>query len=401
MIKLVVFSTLYPNSEQPRHGIFVEQRLRHLLSTGLVDVRVVAPIPWFFSKNDRFGRYARLARVARREFRYGISIEHPRYVVIPKVGMTLSPYTLARSAYSTLGRLKAEGFDFDLIDSHYIYPDGVAAAALGRYFKRPVVMTARGTDINIIAGMSIPQRQIRGAMARSDAVITVSGALAEEVTRLELRPKRLLTLRNGVNLDYFSPADRSSIREEMNISGACWLCVGHLIELKGVHIVIQALARVSDVHLIVVGDGPEVDALTRLASELGLSRRVSFVGAKAHDELVHYYNAADALVLASSREGMPNVMLEALACGTAVIGNPVGGIPEVITCPVAGRLMAARDAASIVEAWRSLSGHELSPNGRAGRRAYAEQFGWQATTEGQLALFKDVLAGGGSQKELS
>jgi len=391
-IRLAVVTSLYPNSQQSRHGIFVEERLRHLLDSGEVEARVIAPVPWFFSTHKRFGRYAQMARVPGREVRYGITIDHPRFLVVPKVGMMLSPHTMARAAAPALARLRKEDFDFDLIDAHYAYPDGVAAAALGRRFDRPVVMTARGSDITLIAAMKGPKRQIRHALDHGEAVITVSRSLASTITELGLNPRRLVSLRNGVDLTRFKPLDRTAIRKELGVERLLWLTVGHLVELKGVHIAIEALARVDNAELMIVGDGPERKALSRLAQELGVADRVRFAGAKSHEELTRYYNAADALIMASSREGMPNVMLEALACGTAVIGNAVGGIPEVVTGPPAGRLMNARDAASIASAWRSLEADELSAEGRAERRAYAQQFSWQATTNGQLALFKDILS---------
>lgn len=390
-IRVAVVTSLYPNSQQPRHGVFVEERLRHLVETGAVEARVIAPVPWFFSTHDRFGRYAQMARVPAREVRYGIVVEHPRYLVVPRIGMMLTPYTMARAAAAALARLRKDGFNFDLIDAHYVYPDGVAAASLGRRFDRPVLMTARGSDITLIAPMKGPQRQIRWALERSEGVITVSRSLATKITELGLAPRRLLTLRNGVDLNRFKPLDRKSIRDELGVEGALWLCVGHLVEIKGVHIAIEALAGVKGVELMVIGDGPEANALSELAADLDVVDRVHFVGPKNHEELARYYNAADALILASRREGMPNVMLEALACGTAVLGNAVDGIPEVVTGPPAGRLLEARDARSVIAAWQSLADKELNDEGRAARRAYAEQFSWQATTDGQIALFDDIL----------
>ncbi|MFC3104856.1 glycosyltransferase [Salinisphaera aquimarina] len=362
------------------------------MESGEVEARVIAPVPWFFSTHKRFGRYAEMARVPAREIRYGITIDHPRFLVIPKVGMMLSPHSMARAATPALVQLREEGFDFDLIDAHYAYPDGVAASALGRRFDRPVVMTARGSDITLIAAMKGPQRQIHRALEHGEAMITVSRSLVSKITSLGLNPSRLVPLRNGVDLTRFKPLDRTAIRKDLGVKSFLWLTVGHLVELKGVHIAVEALASVDNAELMVVGDGPEGGALSRLATEMGVADRVHFVGPKSHEELTRYYNAADALILASSREGMPNVMLEALACGTAVIGNAVDGIPEVIIGRPAGRLMKTRDAASVTAAWRSLGSDELGAEGRAERRAYAEQFSWQATTNGQIALFNDMLS---------
>jgi len=390
-LRIAVLSSLYPNSQQPRHGIFVEERLRHLVATGEVEAQVVAPVPWFFSTHPRFGQYARLAAVPPHGIRSGIRVQHPRYVVVPKIGMTLGPMSMARAAALSLSAMRKQGFDFDLIDAHYVYPDGVAAAALSRRFDRPVVITARGADINTIADMKQPQRQIRRALRVAEGVVTVSASLADKIRHLDMRPKRLETLRNGVDLDRFRPIDRDVVRLRLDVSARVWLCVGHLIERKGMHIAIDALAQVDDVTLLIAGDGPEEAALRRQAQRLGVSARVRFLGPIGHNELASYYNAADALILASRSEGMPNVLLESLACGTAVIANPVDGIPEIMTDLIAGRLISRRDGAAVAQAWRSLADNELDAQGRAARRRFAEQFGWQATTEGQLAMFDDIL----------
>ncbi|MES1925726.1 glycosyltransferase family 4 protein [Salinisphaera sp. T31B1] len=391
-IRLAVFTSLYPNSMFPRHGVFVEERLRQLIASGRVEARVIAPVPWFFSRDARFGHYARQARVPVVEYRHGIRIDHPRYVVVPKVGMTLGPASIARAGVAALETLLADGFDFDLIDAHYVYPDGVAASRLGQRFGRPVVMTARGADLNSIAEMSIPGRQIRAAMRGVEGMITVSRSLADKARLLGLAPRRLQTLRNGVDLSRFTLADRDAGRKRLGLDGPVWLCVGHLIERKGMHVAIDALARVPDAELIIAGDGPEEAALKRQVASLGVAGRTRFVGAVEHDALVEYYNAADALILASRSEGMPNVLLEALACGLAVIANPVDGIPEIMTDRLAGRLTDDRTGEAVVRAWEDLQEQELTPAGRADRRAWAEQFSWQATTDGQLALYDDILS---------
>ena len=157
-MKILTFSTLFPNTEKPGHGIFVETRLRHLVASGQVEARVVAPVPWFPLSHPRFGNYAQFAKVPAAETRSGIAVLHPRYPVIPKVGMNLAPALLAAGARASVARMIDEGYDFDLIDAHYFYPDGVAAAMLGKYFNKPVVITARGSDITQIPAYRLPRR---------------------------------------------------------------------------------------------------------------------------------------------------------------------------------------------------------------------------------------------------
>jgi glycosyltransferase involved in cell wall biosynthesis len=164
--------------------------------------------------------------------------------------------------------------------------------------------------------------------------------------------------------------------------------VGSLIERKGHDLVIRALEHLPKVTLLIAGQGPEKAALARLAAAVGVASRVRFLGSIPHERLREIYSAADALVLASSREGWPNVLLESMACGTPVIASNVWGAPEIIKAPEAGVLLQDRTASAIVSAARALLA-ALPP--REATRAYAQRFSWQETTEGQLDLFSEIL----------
>jgi len=379
-MKILTFSTLFPNSAKPGHGIFVETRLRHLVASGRVESRVVAPVPWFPSSHPRFGAWATWASVPRREQRFGIEVAHPRYPVLPKIGMNVAPALLAASSRAAIGRLLDEGFDFDVIDAHYFYPDGVAAVMLGRYFNKPVTITARGSDITLLPNYRLPRRMIRWAASGADHVITVCNALREEVIALGVAPERVSSLRNGVDLALFRPAERPTIQEPFTL-----LAVGHLVPVKGQERIIGALPLLPDVRLRIAGDGPDRDKLVRLAQELGVSERVTFLGAVRQPELVQHYNRADALVLASSREGWANVLLESMACGTPVVASRVYGTPEVVAAPEAGVLMEELSARGVAEAVKALRANYPD---RAATRSYAERFSWDDTTAGQLAIFE-------------
>jgi glycosyltransferase involved in cell wall biosynthesis len=381
-MKILTFSTLFPNSEKPGHGIFVETRLRHLVASGQVEARVVAPVPWFPSAHPRFGQYARQARVPRQELRHGIAVSHPRYPVLPKIGMNVAPLLLAQSVKPAIARLLDEGFDFDLIDAHYFYPDGVAAALLGRYFNKPLVITARGSDITLLPRYPLPRRMIMWAAKRADAVITVCNALRDEVVALGVDPARVTSLRNGVDLQLFQPTARSAAAQ------FTLLTVGHLVPVKAQELIIGALPLLPGVRLVLAGDGPNRAMLEQLARSLEVSGRVEFLGAVPQAQLRAHYGAADALVLASSREGWANVLLESMACGTPVVASRVYGTPEVVAAPEAGILMAERTPQGVADAVNALRANYPD---RGATRRYAERFSWDDTTAGQLAVFTTVL----------
>ncbi len=388
-VRLLVFTGLYPNVAQPRHGVFVEERLRHLVDSGRISATVVAPVPWFPFRNPMFGAYSKFASVPEKEERYGISILHPRYLVIPKVGMSIAATLMFHALLPVVRQLKVSGTEFDLIDAHYFYPDGVAAARLGTVMGKPVVITARGTDVTWIPNYRRTRRQIQSAAASAAAIVTVSQALKDTLAELGVHPDKVTVLRNGVDLERFGTRDRVAIRAKLNLTGPVWLAVGHLIERKGVHITLAALGRTPDVTLLIAGDGPEGHKLMQLANRLKISDRVRFLGAISHRDLGDYYNAADAMVLASSREGMPNVVLEALACGTPVVATRVEGIPELITAPEAGELMSERTSEALVSAWNKLWARKPD---RASTRKFAEHLGWQPVIEAQCALYAEVLS---------
>jgi glycosyltransferase involved in cell wall biosynthesis len=387
-MKLLTFSTLYPNSEQPSHGIFVETRLRYLIASGKAESRVVAPVPWFPSRDPKYGTYAQFARVPRQEERNGLSVVHPRYLVVPRIGMNLTPFMLAQSAKKAIGRIRDEGYDFDAIDAHYFYPDGVAAVMLGKYFNKPVVITARGTDINLIPQFALPRKMIMWAAERANGIVTVCQALKDEITGLGVVNKNIVALRNGVDLQRFQPTDRAAARVALGFTGFTMLSVGWLDPRKAHDIPIRALAELPDVRLMIAGTGPELNNLQALATRYGVADRVTFLGSIAQTALAQYYNAADMLVLASSREGWANVLLESMACGTPVIASNVWGTPEVVNAPEAGLLMPERTPASLAASVRLLRANY--PDHSATRR-YAERFSWDDTTQGQLALFQQVI----------
>ena len=390
-MKLLTFTSLYPNAVHPSHGVFVENRLRHLVAGGRVKACVVAPVPWFPSQRPRFGRYAEFARVPRREERFGIAVHHPRYAALPGIGMSVSPLAMALAARSTIAALIESGFVFDAIDAHYFFPDGVAAMLLGKWFDRPVVITARGSDIAVLSGYAVPRRMIRWAAREASAVVTVARALKNALIALDVDGDKIVVLRNGVDLKHFTPMDRHAVRQQLELSAdePVIVSVGRLVPLKGHDLVIEAIAALPGVRLLIAGSGSEQGALERLAARLSVSDRVRFLGQVAHDALPRVYSAADALVLASSSEGWANVLLEAMACGTPVVATDVGGSAEVVAAPEAGRIVGERSSRAIAAALGKLLASRID---RVATRRYAERFGWDETTRGQESLFESLLS---------
>ncbi len=345
-------------------------------------------MPWFPSTKPCFGGYAQLAATPKHETWNDIEVFHPRYPLPPKVGMTIAPLVLALGARSTLARLIRQGFDFDLIDAHYYYPDGVAAALLAQWFRKPVVITARGTDLNLISSYPLPRRMILWATQRAAASIGVCAALMGVLRHLGAESSKLHVLRNGVDLDRFHPLPPTEARISLGLPpGVLLLSVGNLVELKGHHIAVEILTQLPQAHLVIIGEGEERDRIREHARALGVMDRVILVGAVPNVELARWYSAADILILASNREGWANVLLESMACGTPVVATCRGGMPEVVRDPVAGRLVEVREGGAFAQAVSALL--DSYPD-RAAVRRYAEGFSWEATTQGQIELFRRI-----------
>jgi teichuronic acid biosynthesis glycosyltransferase TuaC len=136
---VLTFTSLFPSAARPRHGIFVETRLRHLLQRYPIDSRVIAPVPWFPFTSSLFGGYAAHARTARHETRIDgrVAVTYPRYAMLPRLGVAQQPERMARAALGQLARWRSEGWTPQIIDAHYFYPDGVAAALIAEHYAFP------------------------------------------------------------------------------------------------------------------------------------------------------------------------------------------------------------------------------------------------------------------------
>ena len=388
-LKILLFSTLFPSRVRPGHGIFVETRLRELLKYEEIEAKVVAPVPWFPFSHDIFGEYAQFSITPDFEHRNGLDVFHPRFFLPPKIGMNIAPYTLALGALPVIRKLIQDGFDFDLIDAHYFYPDGVAAGLLAKWLKKPFVVTARGSDINLIAKFRIPRGLMLRTAERAEASIVVSSSLGEGLEKLGAERAKIKVFRNGVDLARFRPVPRDVARAQLGWpDGPTLISVGNLVENKGHHIAIESLKDLVDFRLVIVGDGPQSASLTKLASRIGVAERVLMAGRIPQSQLPIYYSAADILVLASASEGWANVLLEAMACGTPVVATAIPGTKEVIAVEEVGYLFQDRSPAGLVKAVS-----EFAPDtpDQATVRKYAESFSWDETSRAQLELFTKIL----------
>jgi teichuronic acid biosynthesis glycosyltransferase TuaC len=359
--RVLVFTTLFPNPVQPRLGIFVRDRV--VAVAAHCPTRVVAPV--LTRLGLRHLERGSAASVPSRERHAGLLVDHPRFQTVPGVGRFADGMLLYLQTASHLQRLRAE-FPFDVIDAHYAFPDGAAAVLLGRRFGVPVCVTLRGGDIDLLPRFRLRRQAIRWTLEHADRVLAVSEHLVRGAEQLGLAPGRARVVPNGIDGATFAPIDQRVARARLGITGKAplVLCVGNLLAEKGQHVLIEALGWLDREGggcapaLTIIGSdqwGSQAykRSLTQRIAELGLGDRVSMIGSRPQADLALWYSAADLVVLPTFREGCPNVVREALACGTPVVASRVGGVPELITSAVVGLLVEAGDAVGLGKAIRA------------------------------------------------
>jgi teichuronic acid biosynthesis glycosyltransferase TuaC len=391
-VKVLVFTTVFPNTTQPVHGLFVAERTRH--AAELVEISVISPVAWFQGK----------AR-ATDEFRgsHVLSVEHPRFYYIPGLFKFLDGLWLFLSALPAGKRLK-ERFDFDLIDAHFGFPDGVAAILLGYWFKRPVTVTLRGSELEM-ARYRLRRLVLSWALRRADRVIAVSSELADLALELGVRAERIRVIGNGVDLTRFRPLERLAARTAVGVpeSARLIVSVGHLARVKGFDLILRTLPELlgeyPDLRFVIVGgaaasSGAYPDELATQIDRLGLPECVAITGVVAPDRVALWLSAADVFVLASEREGSPNALREALACGCPVVASNTGDIQQMVP-EHAGLIVQDRN--SLSEWQRALSAALRRRWDRHAIRSVAEQHSWSDVAGRVMAEWQTCSEAGAAE----
>jgi len=330
-VKILILTNLFPTPWDPRRGTFNRQQFQRLGQRHRVDVLTAVDF-----------RERRGPRVATGVSGLGedcFTFYHP-----PGIGRFLNALCFFACVMWQRGRaLRAARYDVLL--ASWAFPDAVAGGWVARRLGIPYVVKVHGSDLNVQAASRLRRMQIGPALREADAVVAVSDALATRAVALGARADTVETLYNGVDTALFHPGDRDDARRRLGLPAhrRIVLFVGNLKAAKGCLDLLDAFAQVARIHddacLVFVGDGAERHALPRRAASLGCASALCVIGAVDHAATADWFRAADLLCLPSHNEGVPNVVLEAMACGTPVVATRVGGIPEVLPA-LAGSLVA-------------------------------------------------------------
>ena len=383
-MRVLVISNLFPNALEPSRGLFNKQQLLELAK--LAEVQVVAPVPWVpAAARGLSARYARMACVPLEEDIEGLRTLHPRYLVTPKLGRSLYAWWMFRALREPVRQMR-RSFPFEVILATWAYPDVVAAAWLARELRVPLIAKVHGSDINLLARGVWRWRLMVQALQQAEHLVAVSQGLKDRLLALGLDANRIHVVPNGVDVTRFRPLDQQSCRRQLGLppDRRRIVFIGHLVPVKGLDVLLEALKRVpDDVKLSLVGEGAGKPALEARLRANGLGSRVDFAGARGHEEIPLWMNAADVVCLPSRSEGCPNVVLEALACGTPVVATRVGAIPDLIQDGRSGLLVHPEDAHGLAQALTRSLDQSWSLEHIRGRVA---ERSWRRTAEALLEL---------------
>lgn len=322
---ILVITNLYPYPWEPNRAAFNRQQFEKLAE--ISSVKLIVLVPW----TSAFKNLSTLKATTVNN----VEVDYCVYLYPPKVGRSLYPLFILLSLLTRSWSIKK--FKPDCIFSSWAFPDAVAGGLLAKWLKIPTVIKVHGSDINMHSEIEARRVQIRRAMNRAGAVVAVSNDLRKKILQMGIAADKVHVLYNGINKSLFYPQDKDMARSLCAIDAArkVILFIGNLKTTKGCNLLLDAyvlLARKVDaVDLYYIGTGDQQQALRKKAVEFDLEPRVHFLGSLPHKVLAQWINASDVLVLPSMNEGVPNVILEAQACGTPVVATRVGGIPEVVS----------------------------------------------------------------------
>jgi glycosyltransferase involved in cell wall biosynthesis len=385
-MKLLAITNLFGRPWDTTVGTFNQRIFEQINSR--CELTLLVPIPW--TEIVKFPKQYFAANSQQRKI--WPFVHYFPYIYIPKLSQSLNVYFLLFSViifcpFIVLFRR------WDAVIGSWIYPDGLVAVLLGKIKRIPALAVALGTDVNDLANRTKQRSQVRRILSQGTSTVTVSKDLANKLAALGIAQNKLHVILNGVDSNSFKPQPKSLAKMELglNPSEKLVLFVGSHIPEKGCFELIKAFAQLTKLHsnckLAMIGGGASALALQELVSQLNLDAKVTFLGKLNHDLLPSWFSAADALCLPSYREGIPNVIMEAMAAGLPVVATSVGGIPEVVTKET-GVLIAPRDIESLLTGLSQVLSQQWNTTAI---RASVRDYTWDATGRQYMQLINDAI----------
>ncbi len=332
-MRILAITNLFPNPMQPERGAANRQHFRALARDH--EVKVVAPISWIDElRGCRRGGFS-LPRDRRWQLD-GIDVVHPRFYYPPRIMRSHYGRLFLRAIRAEVLEI-ARDFRPDILLGSWAYPDGYAAVQLARELNLPAAVHVVGSDINLLDQYPARRGETIKTLRAADLVIAVSEDLAHKVIGLGVNASRVAVVYRGVDRELFFPGSQADAQADLGIGAAdpMLLMIGNLVPVKAVDVLVSACGLLADrfphLQCHIIGKGPLLKKLRTQADELSVADKIQFHGVIEHQALPTWYRAADLVVLPSLAEGVPNVLLESIACGRPYVASNTGGIPEIST----------------------------------------------------------------------
>ncbi|MDA0282377.1 MAG: glycosyltransferase [Planctomycetota bacterium] len=342
-MKTLFLSSVYPNPTSSVRGTFNRMLCHALNDKG--QVRVVAPRPWPEVVRESAQRI--LTRFNRSAAEAGanssvciddetLRIERPTFIYPPKVQRHNYGQFMWASVERAVERI-TEDFNPDWVLSYWAHPDGEAGLRAARMLGAKSGVIIGGSDVLLLTKDRKRCDQIKRVLQESDAVLAVCDGLNQRAVELGVRPDRVHTLYQGIDRDMFCQGDGTATRQRLNLSSnqPIFVWVGRMERVKRLDVLVESFQSViaarPDAKLYLLGEGSAETSIRQLVALRGLSESVIIIGPVQQRELPDWYRAADATVLSSDSEGLPNVLRESLACGTPWVSTDVGSVQEIAT----------------------------------------------------------------------
>jgi len=338
-------------------------------------------------------RYAGLKQIGEKESFDGLTVFHPRYFMIPKYFKFLDGRFYGNSLEPFIENL-FDQIKFDIIDFHWVYPDGIGGLQWARKFGKKTVVTVRGNEAIHFFDKTIIRNMVRKRLSEFDHVIAVSNDLKDKLLRYYgIEQTRVSVIPNGIDKIKFYRMDKIEALKQCGLrqDKKYILSVSRFSKEKGLEHLLLAFKKLKckETDLIIIGDGPLKSVLVDMCATLGIEDRIQFPGIIGHSDICSWYNAADVFCLPSLWEGCPNVIIESLACSVPVVATNVGGIPDLIPNRDYGILVQPGDSDELAIALRS--GLEKCWDKKKIEN-FGSKYSWEDVADKVINVFKGVLS---------
>ncbi len=409
-MRILVLTSSYPKYPGDTTAPFIQSITRELASRGHKLTVVLparpdlspAPVPGVSFEPYRYAPSEGLAVFGYAEaLRGDVAVRPSTYLV--------SPLALAAGIGKTVAVVRRG--EYDLLHAHWVVPSGAMALPAARLGGLPLVVSLHGSDVFLSEQKAFFGRAARLAFRRAGAVTACSDDLAERSRALGASP-RPVVIPYGVDADLFRPTreDVARLRERLGLAAAqpMVLAVGRLVHKKGFAILIEAIpwlvAGHPDLRVVIAGGGDLAAELAAQADHAGVRDHLMLVGNVSREELPAYYGAATVTAVpsihddAGNVDGLPNVMLEALASGSSIVASAVAGIPQAVSHRKEALLVPERDPKALAEAILELLGSQQTRDslGRNARERARSAFSWGRVGDQFEDVFRTVTRSSGA-----